>query len=736
MSQSDEIKERIRERVSLVDLITESGVEVKRAGRRFTALCPFHSEKTPSFSINEDEGFYKCFGCGKAGDCYTYLMEKRGFEFPEALRFLANRVGVEIPDVYDRREHRANETRDVRSVMRRVCRVAQELYHSTLLRTPEALRYVEERGLTKETIETFRLGYAPGRSDAANGFLLPNCEEILKGEVPQLESLLQQAGLRTRKEQNRSAHDFFRDRIIFPIQRSDGAPIAFGGRIMTAATNAPKYLNTPESPVYQKRKTFYGMYQAHDAMRGSRTVIIVEGYMDVIALHQAGVRNVLATCGTSLTEEHAGLLRRVVDRVVLLFDGDAAGQKAAGQSFDRFLNSGLAVEAVLLPDNHDPDSYVRKSGESGLRALIAERKRPILEVYVDFLLRSVDGVSSDAPSATDAAVRGKVAVRVAHAIAAVVNPVEREVLVQTAAQYLGVTAESINSLVAGKLRQLGPEKAFGGAFEAAAPRRENRSQERPNARFGSERSDFQRYGPDRYSAGTARRDTRNSREQPENRAAANSTAGRSSQETLKEYHRQLLVAVISQPVLAQHLLSMPSFLAAMSGGAGFKPEGVNTLDEADGAFAVAGFEGAGIDGSTAGKNGVYGELPQTVRAVLGELSDGTYSGLQMAVDVPESDPMFVEELTRLKTLLTKHGLAATELCQEAIRQLKIGGAKPENVVADAGLASARTALKVEVHQLQVEESAVNDAAGKLRLAQEKLLKRRNLDRLGTRNERE
>ncbi|MCB0324464.1 MAG: DNA primase, partial [Bdellovibrionales bacterium] len=435
MSIPEAVIEEIKRRTSIVELLGE-WTEVKRSGSRFVACCPFHSEKTPSCSINEEEGFFYCFGCQKRGSVFDVLMELRGMSFPEAVRYLAERAGVRIPESGGGRQ--SGKKVDERKLLARVAKASAETYQELLQSKNGArgLEYLRDRGVSEATQHTFRLGYAPDQweciAERVKGKLA--ADSLAEGAAEKTEQYLSQLGLLkergTEGNEGRSGYyDVFRDRVIFPICRSDGAPIAFGGRLIQKKENAPKYLNSVESVLYAKRKTLFGVQASVDALRRERHAVIVEGYLDVLSLFEKGVRGAVATCGTAVTSEHADVLRRLVNRVTLCFDGDAAGRKAAAHCFEVFLNSGIAVKVLVLPDGEDPDSLAQRSSPEELDRFLAQQGKSLLEVYLGHLCLETAGAAGGHVRG-NAVLAGKVAERFARVAERIINPVERELSLQ------------------------------------------------------------------------------------------------------------------------------------------------------------------------------------------------------------------------------------------------------------------------------------------------------------------
>jgi DNA primase len=370
----DDILSDIRDRVSIVDVVG-AHVTLKKAGRSFKGLCPFHSEKTPSFTVNEERGTFKCFGCDKGGNAFTFLMEAEGLDFRQAVEKLALKAGVELP-----RGEESEEIKKARSEREKIfdlLALATRYYRHqfTTGRAGEIARsYAAKRGIDEAAAERFNIGCAPEGWDNLSRFL------DAKGYSGEL---LEKAGLAVKGK--RGYYDRFRDRLIFPILDTMGRTISFGGREMGEPREGnPKYLNGPETPVFHKGRVLYGLFEGADAIRRSKRAIIVEGYMDVVILNQRGYPGCLATLGTALTREHVEALRRRADSAVLIFDGDEAGQKAMERSLEIFLQEGYSCSAVSLPPGEDPDSFVSEGGD--LASLI-EAARPLFDLCVERIIR-------------------------------------------------------------------------------------------------------------------------------------------------------------------------------------------------------------------------------------------------------------------------------------------------------------------------------------------------------------
>ena len=355
-------------RIDIVDLV-DSYVPLKKAGANFAACCPFHNEKSPSFTVSPTKQFYHCFGCGAHGTAIGFLMEYSGVGFIDAVKELAGRVGLQVPEEEGRRPHEGPRLASLTELMAR----AAKYYYEQLKHSEKAIDYLKNRGLSGEIAQKFGIGYAPdGWQNLGAAF-----EDYTQSE-------LQAIGLVIKNEQGR-LYDRFRDRVMFPIINQKGEVIAFGGRVLGAGE--PKYLNSPETPLFEKGREVFGLPQARTALREKNAVIVVEGYMDVVALAQHGVGNAVATLGTATTATHVQKLLRQVDRIVYCFDGDNAGRKAAWRALENSLDAlpeQKSIGFVFLPESEDPDSFVRLHGKEAFERLIAQAM-PLSE----FLLREL-----------------------------------------------------------------------------------------------------------------------------------------------------------------------------------------------------------------------------------------------------------------------------------------------------------------------------------------------------------
>jgi DNA primase len=370
--------DRIMEATDIVEVIGEF-VQLKKRGANYVGLSPFANERTPSFTVSPVKGIFKDFSSGKGGSAVTFLMELEKFTYPEALKWLAKKYGIEIEETVEAPENR--EAENHRESLMIVTGYAAKFFHESLLDTDEGknigLSYFKERGFSKETIAKFELGYSPDQWEAFTG-------QALKDGYQQI--FLEETGLSVKRD-NGSLYDRYRGRVMFPIHSFTGRVIAFGGRTLKSDKSVPKYVNSPESEIYHKSSVLYGLYFAKKAIREEDNCYLVEGYADVISVHQAGIENVVASSGTSLTVEQIRLIGRLTKNITILYDGDAAGIKASLRSLDMILEEGLNVKVLLFPDGHDPDSYVRKVGTSAFKKYIADTRKDFILYKADILLK-------------------------------------------------------------------------------------------------------------------------------------------------------------------------------------------------------------------------------------------------------------------------------------------------------------------------------------------------------------
>ena len=377
LSLQETVKNTVKEAADIVEVIGEH-VALKRAGLRYTGLCPFHGEKTPSFSVNPQGQFYYCFGCGASGDVFSFVMQYHHIDFPEALKQLAGRYHIDLPE---RQMSAAEQERiQLRQQLYEVHEAAAQCYEKALADPSLGLQardYLCNRGVPEETIARYRLGFAPDPATAGWDYLTRS----LSGQGFSME-LLVQAGLSIAGKKG-GHYDRFRSRVLFPLEDMSGRITGFGGRIL--GEGQPKYMNSPESPVFSKSRQLFGLYPHREHIRKLRRALVVEGNFDLLLLAVHGIENVVAPLGTALTREHVHALRNYCDEVILLFDADAAGLKAAMRSIPFFLEESLEGRVALLPKGHDPDSFVREQGRAAVEDL-AEKALPLAEFALDRLI--------------------------------------------------------------------------------------------------------------------------------------------------------------------------------------------------------------------------------------------------------------------------------------------------------------------------------------------------------------
>ncbi|MBT6347436.1 MAG: DNA primase [Nitrospina sp.] len=377
----ENIINEIRERTDIVAVISEH-VVLKKTGQNFKGLCPFHSEKSPSFTVSPEKRIYHCFGCGAGGNVFKFLMEVQSISFPDAIKILAERVGIPLPQ--NTSGYSSDPKQKERDALRKLNEAAMR-YFQSLLKNPEtglnARNYLSSRHFDAEILERYRIGWS---APTWRGLL----DHVQKNSSITPEKLVQ-AGLAVQKDGTSTFYDRFRGRVIFPIKDIHGNIIAFGGRATTDAEQ-PKYLNSPETSLYQKSETLFGIDLAKQAMRKQNQAILVEGYFDQIRAVQHGVENVVATCGTALTAKQAGVIRNHAETVILIFDSDPAGRSASKKGFDILLEQGLNVKIVALPEGQDPDSFIHEKGAEAFLHEI-ENAKHFIESYIDALIEKTPG---------------------------------------------------------------------------------------------------------------------------------------------------------------------------------------------------------------------------------------------------------------------------------------------------------------------------------------------------------
>ena len=407
ISIPDNIIDEIRDRTDIVAVISEH-VVLKKSGKNFKGLCPFHSEKTPSFSVSPEKRIYHCFGCGTGGNVFKFLMEIQNISFPDAIKHLAERTGIPLPR--NASGHHPDPKQKERDALRKLNESATR-YFQSLLKNPEgglnARNYLSSRHFDSGILDRYRIGWS---APTWRGLL----NHVQQKSSVTMERLVQ-SGLVIQKEDGSNVYDRFRGRVIFPIKDLHGNIIGFGGRAI-AEEDQPKYLNSSETLLYQKGETLFGIDQAKHAIRRKNQVILVEGYFDQMRAVQHGIDHVVATCGTALTAKQAGILRNHAETAILVFDSDPAGRSAAGKGFDILLEHGLNVKIVVLPEGQDPDSFIHEQGADKFLEKI-RRAKPFIESYIDALVQETPGKTP--------ADRVKMANQILPLLAKIQNNVER-----------------------------------------------------------------------------------------------------------------------------------------------------------------------------------------------------------------------------------------------------------------------------------------------------------------------
>jgi DNA primase len=445
---SRETIDEIKNRIDIIDVIGDF-VTLKRSGQNYKALSPFTNEKTASFYVVPSKGIFKDFSSGKGGDGISFVMEHEGMSYVEALRYLAKKYGVALREAAVGQEHLLQQSDRDRLYI--VMNYAKDFYKDLLFRSDEGrsigLSYFRERGFHDRTIEKFELGYSINEWDYFNKKAL---------SAGYSEDMLEKAGLVIKKESTPPAtfriYDRFRGRVIFPVHNLAGKVVAFGARILTKEKDQPKYINSPETEIYHKSHVLYGMFQAKNAIRRENFCYLVEGYTDVISLHQADVDNVVASSGTALTEEQIKLMRRFTENVTVLFDGDAAGIKAALRGIDLVLKGGLNVRVVLLPDGEDPDSISKKMGSTEFKQYLKAQTK-------DFISFKIDLYAADA--AQDPIKKAEAIREIITSISLIPDAIKRSVYIQETGQLLkiseSVLLNELNKIVIQERRKNTPE---------------------------------------------------------------------------------------------------------------------------------------------------------------------------------------------------------------------------------------------------------------------------------------
>lgn len=418
----EEIIEEIRRSSNIVDVISEY-VLLTRKGQNYFGLCPFHGEKTPSFSVSPDKQIFYCFGCGAGGNVFSFVMQRENLTFPEAVHLLADKIGVKIPDTAD---DEWNKEKEVKNRFFEINSLAKDFYQYVLnkMKVGQVAReYLKKRGLNQEVVEEFQLGYAPDSWDALKNFLTKKNYQ---------ENELNEIGLVLPRNDQRGFYDRFRHRLMFPIWDVKGNIIGFGGRIL--GNGEPKYLNSPESTLYNKRANLYAIHLAVKSIRELDQVILVEGYLDVITAHQFGIKNTVASLGTALTKEQIKLLMRYTHNVVLAYDADAAGVNATSRGIELLHSQGCKVKILTIPDGKDPDEFIRNKGQQAFKKLIKEAL-PLVQYKLE---QAISKYSLEIPEN-----KAKIVEELAPFLLSINSEVEKEIYLKMVAKALNLQVKTI-----------------------------------------------------------------------------------------------------------------------------------------------------------------------------------------------------------------------------------------------------------------------------------------------------
>ena len=412
-----------------VEEIIGEYVQLKRAGSNFKGLSPFHEEKTPSFVVSPSKQIWKDFSSGKGGTAITFLMEIEGFTYPEALRHAAKKYGIEIEEDQVEYSEEQKKAQSEREILYKIHEVANTFFQENLWETEEgktiALSYFKERELHDDIIKKFQLGYSPEKKNAFIEYALAKGYE---------KEILEKSGISIFPENSPNGIDRFRERVIFPIHSFSGRVLGFGARILKSNVKTAKYLNSPETEIYHKSNVLYGLNQSKQAISRENLCLLVEGYMDVISLHQSGIENVVASSGTALTTEQIKLIKRLTENVTILFDGDAAGIKASFRSIDMLLSEGMNIRVVLFPDGDDPDSFARKNPRDFVEDFIKNQAKDFIDFKAEILLKE----ANNDPIKKAEAIRD-----IVKSIGFVSNALKQEVYLKQVSTQFGLSEQSL-----------------------------------------------------------------------------------------------------------------------------------------------------------------------------------------------------------------------------------------------------------------------------------------------------
>lgn len=434
MKIPEQIIERIKEENDIVDVISEN-VKLKKSGRNFSGLCPFHNEKSPSFSVSQDKQIYKCFGCGEAGNVISFVMKYKNLSFVDAVKVLASRVNISI----DFENGKTDPRQKKRDLLYKINKEVGKYYFTNLQKESEIKEYFYRRGLTEKTIRSFGLGFAKDGWRETLGFLksLKLTEEVIK-----------ETGLVVFNDEKKVSYDRFRNRVIFPVFDVNGNVIGFGGRVLD--DSKPKYLNSPETAVFDKGTNLYGLNFAIKNKIEDRTIIMVEGYMDCISLHQYGITNAVASLGTALTPGQGKLLRKYADTIIISYDADLAGQKATLRGLEILIDVGLEVRVLTIPKGKDPDEFIRVNGKEAFKKLLDDAKQ-LIDYRIDLAKVGIDfSKEKDLALYSD---------RITE-ILANLNPVEKDIYIKKISEETKIKEQALYDLLRSKMTVVNNKSNF------------------------------------------------------------------------------------------------------------------------------------------------------------------------------------------------------------------------------------------------------------------------------------
>lgn len=690
MRYSDDLIEEVRHKASLAELVSER-TQVKKSGNSITACCPFHSEKTPSFHINEEQGLYYCFGCGKKGNTFTFIMETRGLSFPESIRFLAQRYSVALP-LNSTTSNYEKGLAQKKQLLGKILNETQNLYEDILWNRSflgnegnRAKEILFSRDLTEDTLKKFRIGFTGSSHGYLEDYLVKNISQSSQHSPNEIKNALIELGLLRNysdqkiKQQNNHISNYtelFRERIIFPISRSDGKPIAFGGRTIHTSDKIPKYINSPESPVYLKRRSFYGLTQSIKEIQKTKTVYIVEGYTDVMSFFQAGLENTIAVCGTALTEDHVKILSRFITRAYLVFDSDAAGRIASAKSFASFINSRIEAIPVFLAEGEDPDTMARKVFRNEINRdvflkILKDGETSLFKIFIQHLASNLIGLERGVLcdiGTLKPAERGKLAEEVSVYISKINNPVEKEIRTNEFCDLLGISNLSFKEILQNSFNK-------------------NLSYSKPDS--------ISRNSINKVQLNQTPIQNNDKKVLKEINEENNLYTRR-----INQLKRQLIIGVIVDPSILKNEVVFNNAISLCK-------------DDLSSRFFI---------------EYIYNsyKLDSSIKNRILNL------GISRFINVDKSNDSSIEmqeALANIHSLLCQFELENEGLLEEAIRQISTGGITYPELADSLEEVLKRVSLVNKVEEIKREESKISDEDQKLKLIQEKLFMKRSLDKI-------